>query len=362
MALQRRAATPAAPVTVPPIVNEVLSSPGQPLDSAARAQWEPRFRHNFSNVRVHTDGRAAESAQAVNALAFTVGPNIVFGPGRYHPGTAGGQQLLAHELAHVVQQGGGGPAAHWGIGRSSAGADSDALAIGASDSPAERQADSAAAAALQGGSVASLSSQPPEIARQPAPPAAPAAPAPTPDQQTMQSADVRRTGMLLFAQSKLADLATAVRGGTGNSPAVAPTAAAVTHWLNVAQGDAAFLSTVEKAQAIISKSLGIKTRVLRSPEGSTDCKQHPYAVSNVGIPVLNIRCCNAFFEAGQECQADVIAHEYFHLAGLHHGEAPGRSTTRAAMNTAQALNSADNMAQMVSEISRGTSDACPAGR
>jgi len=65
---------------------------------------EPRFGHDFSQVRVHTGPRADESTRAVNALAYTVGPDIAFGDGQYAPETANGQKLLAHELAHVVQQ------------------------------------------------------------------------------------------------------------------------------------------------------------------------------------------------------------------------------------------------------------------
>jgi hypothetical protein len=84
-------------------------SGGQPLDAATRAFFEPRFGHSFANVRVHTDTRAGESAAAVRALAYTVGRNIVFGAGQYLPGTQTGQRLLAHELAHVVQQGGARP-------------------------------------------------------------------------------------------------------------------------------------------------------------------------------------------------------------------------------------------------------------
>ena len=68
---------------------------------------EPRFGYDFSDVHVHMNERAAESAQAVNALAYTVGDDIVFGRGQYAPFSSGGQKLLAHELAHVVQQGGG---------------------------------------------------------------------------------------------------------------------------------------------------------------------------------------------------------------------------------------------------------------
>ncbi|GAB4205457.1 MAG: hypothetical protein OHK0022_31570 [Roseiflexaceae bacterium] len=88
----------------PPIVHEVLSTPGQPLDGQTRAAMEPRFGHDFSQVRVHTGSQAAESARAVNALAYTVGRNVVFAGGQYAPGTRTGQQLLAHELTHVVQQ------------------------------------------------------------------------------------------------------------------------------------------------------------------------------------------------------------------------------------------------------------------
>jgi hypothetical protein len=91
---------------VPPIVHEVLNSSGQPLDASTRAFFEPRFGHDFSRVRVHADPRAAESARAVNALAYTVGRDVVFGKGQYAPGTRGGLGTLAHELAHFLQQGG----------------------------------------------------------------------------------------------------------------------------------------------------------------------------------------------------------------------------------------------------------------
>ncbi len=90
---------------VPPVVHAVLSNGGgQPLDTTTRAFMEPRFGHDFSQVRVHTDARAAESALAVNALAYTVGRDLVFGAGQYAPMTSAGQRLVAHELVHVVQQ------------------------------------------------------------------------------------------------------------------------------------------------------------------------------------------------------------------------------------------------------------------
>ncbi len=104
--LQRTAAgsVGTAPGEAPGIVHEVLQSPGQALDPSSRTFFEPRFGQDFGHVRVHADGRAARSAQAVNALAYASGPNIVFADGRYSPGSGEGRRLLAHELAHVVQQ------------------------------------------------------------------------------------------------------------------------------------------------------------------------------------------------------------------------------------------------------------------
>jgi hypothetical protein len=102
--LQRKATGHTGPETVPPIVHEVLRSLGQPLDAKTRAFMEPRFGHDFSQVRVHTNARAAESVRAVNALAYTVGRDVVFGAGQYAPGTSEGRRLMAHELTHVVQQ------------------------------------------------------------------------------------------------------------------------------------------------------------------------------------------------------------------------------------------------------------------
>jgi len=102
--LQRQDTASGGPSVAPPIVHDVLSSPGQALDGDTRAFFEPRLGHDFSQVRVHQDTKSAESAEAVNALAYTVGNNLVFGAGRYAPATSHGRRLLAHELTHVVQQ------------------------------------------------------------------------------------------------------------------------------------------------------------------------------------------------------------------------------------------------------------------
>lgn len=112
---------------VPSIVREVLRSPGQPLDKDTRAYMEPRFGHDFSKVRVHTDAKAAESARALNALAYTVGRDVVFGNGQYAPYSSARRKLMAHELTHVVQQ--RGRTHHL-----------DRLQLGPTDDQGERQA------------------------------------------------------------------------------------------------------------------------------------------------------------------------------------------------------------------------------
>ncbi len=81
-----------------------LSNAGQYLPNEVRNFYEPKFGYDFSNVKVHTDGTAAKSAQSINALAYTSGNNIVFNNGQYAPGSDSGKRLLGHELTHVVQQ------------------------------------------------------------------------------------------------------------------------------------------------------------------------------------------------------------------------------------------------------------------
>jgi hypothetical protein len=90
----------------PVTLDDVLQSAGQPLDVPTRDYFEPRFGHDFSGVRVHTDGRAAASAVSIGASAYTAGSNIAFAAGRYSPATSSGRRLLAHELVHVLQQSG----------------------------------------------------------------------------------------------------------------------------------------------------------------------------------------------------------------------------------------------------------------
>lgn len=148
---------------VPAIVHEVLREPGEPLDSATRAFMEPRFGHDFSGVRVHTDAKAAESARAANAHAYTVGQHVVFGGGLYAPSTTEGRRLLGHELTHTIQQE-GEIASNWGR--------TFALSPACSESqePEEREASAAAEriAKMEDGGFISPRTKP-QLQRSPAP-------------------------------------------------------------------------------------------------------------------------------------------------------------------------------------------------
>jgi Domain of unknown function (DUF4157) len=107
--LQRKATAAVDTAEAPSVVHDVLNTPGNRLDPTTQDFFEKRFGYDFSAVRVHADSLASQSARAVNALAYTVGNNIVFAAGQYAPRTGQGRRLLAHELAHTVQQGAGAP-------------------------------------------------------------------------------------------------------------------------------------------------------------------------------------------------------------------------------------------------------------
>ena len=138
--------------TASPQVQHGLRSPGQPLDPPTRAWMESRFQHDFSGVRVHTDDQAAQSARAVNARAYTLGQDVVFDANQYAPQTADGRRLVAHELTHVVQQGGKSRA-------------DTSPAINA-DSRHEQTAQQAASTVMSGGYVSNIGSAPHAIQRE----------------------------------------------------------------------------------------------------------------------------------------------------------------------------------------------------
>ncbi len=123
--------------------NVLAREPGEPLARGVRQWAEGAFGRSFARVRIHTSNSAQGSARDVGAAAYTVGQHVVFGAGGYQPGTSAGRQLLAHELAHTLQQ---GPVHSL-----------DGLSIGSVDAPAEREADVVAAHAVSGAGVQPVS-------------------------------------------------------------------------------------------------------------------------------------------------------------------------------------------------------------
>jgi uncharacterized protein DUF4157/putative RNase toxin 16 of polymorphic toxin system len=102
--LARSASDDLVPDRIPPTVGEVSKSAGSPLDLQVRDRFDAAFGWNFANVRIHDDQPAAEAARSVSARAYTTGNHVVFGAGQFAPGSVTGDRLLAHELAHVIQQ------------------------------------------------------------------------------------------------------------------------------------------------------------------------------------------------------------------------------------------------------------------
>jgi len=130
---------PAGPLQADAAVLQA-ETPCGPLDHGARALMESKTGHDFGDVRVHTDERAAESADALNANAFAFGRDIYFGAGRYNPSSREGLRLVAHELTHTMQQ-----------GRARLPSPSDAIPVSSPGEPAELEAERVAEAVMEGG-------------------------------------------------------------------------------------------------------------------------------------------------------------------------------------------------------------------
>lgn len=110
-AVQTKTSPDHTPAVTPNVASGIqsLKGGGQPLPQSTRRYFEPRFGHDFSQVRIHVDNRAANLAKSINARAFTLSQNVVFGDGQYQPHSKEGQRLMAHELAHTIQQGTSSP-------------------------------------------------------------------------------------------------------------------------------------------------------------------------------------------------------------------------------------------------------------
>ena len=301
--------------SVPPIVHDVLRSPGQPLDTDTRAFFEPRFGHDFSAVRVHSDGEAATSAQMVNASAYTVGAHVVFNSGEFAPSTMSGRRILAHELTHVLQQRGG--SAHHPTGIQS-------LALGTAGDVYEQEADRIAQSVMENGAPVRGSvstAQPAVVQRQPPPPAQPAPaqpPAPVPPvapNQTQQATiETARAAAAIRTQSALLRL----RGIVPAAPPGRddPSARARTEAIRLARIIFAWPNpNMDQIEEIVSHIVArlAQPQVMVAGANDPECGSREAYVINLSPPII---LCPAFFADTPEQQIRTMIHEAAHLAGI----------------------------------------------
>lgn len=154
LSLQHKTQGAKAGGEVPSIVHEVLNSPGQSLELETRTFMESRFEQDFGDIQVHDDAKAHDSAKAVNASAYTVKKNIVFGEGKYDPHSMLGQRLIAHELTHTIQQQQSEPAMQ------------SSLNLAHNNTQQEQEAEDVANAVVQGQPIGISQFHSPQVVRQ----------------------------------------------------------------------------------------------------------------------------------------------------------------------------------------------------
>jgi hypothetical protein len=326
--------------SVPPIVDSVLHAPGRPLDAPTRDWFEGRFGRDFSDVRIHTDDEAARSARAVNALAYTSGPNIVFGAGQYTTGSDRARRLLAHELTHVVQQ-------------------RTTTALGGVNVPgdaAEREADRNADR-LNSTVVLSFAARPSTVSRQSSGGGSTTVTVTGPTGPPGCTLDQHRViePAVVEAQRWLRTAANAL-GAYAGAPAAtdndAARAALRRHF-----------NTVDPAIAtrLQGRFDTIRTDLTGRDPFSSECHStdDPFcATSAAYVPGANrnmVVFCPSFFRESTASQAGALIHEMAHaLLGLRISDrAFEADRLRPLLSTAEALDNAESHAQLAKELGTG---------
>jgi len=316
---------------VPPTVHEGLHSPGQPLDTETRAFMEPRFGHDFSRVRVHTDARAAESARAVNALAYTLGQDVVFGMAQYRPRTGEGLRLLAHELVHVVQQSG-------------------TSVSPVSERHLEAEADHAEADVMNlGGSLSVVSSSEYALLRkngggQPQPPQ-PVAPV-APNQQQLGDIESARRAAAIRTQVALMRLRGIVPPGPPGRPdpggAMRQRARSLARLMF--EWDNPNMDQIEEVVSNMVSRLA-NPQVMVAGRGDPECGTRAAYVRGLRPPII---LCPTFFRDTPEQRIRTMIHEAAHLARIG-SASPGESycVIFDCETSCGGFDSADSWAQFV---------------
>lgn len=336
-----------------------LRGPGRPLDTEARQAFGAWFGHDFSGVRVHDDAATRRAGQAAGARAWTFGPAIGFAEGAYRPASREGRRLLAHELSHVVQQRGAGPA----------------MALPSPGWAEERAAEHAAAsweagrsAPAQPAAAATVRFAPaPGAAPAPAPAPAPAAPAPAPAApagpvlalsacagQNAKDAAAAETLMGQWLTKAIADLNGFV--GAPADAAHAKTAAALTVHFRRSDADlgAAIVARLKLVQAAFSKGSGSQCADLTHP--SCQAGADGFASRKDG----SVGLCPLYFTEPVETQANTLLHEGMHLHGAAHAipdRAYSHARQYAVLTPEEAFDNADSYSNLVEDMVLGAGSA-----
>jgi hypothetical protein len=295
----------------PPIVHRVLDSPGRPLDAATRAFVEPRFGHDFSQVRIHDDQRAMESVHAVNALAYTVGPHIAFA-NEFQPSHPAGMRTLAHELAHVIQQGGISAAAN------------EKIEIGRTDDRSETEADEFASSVMNQTPHRALNRNSLRLARQtqqtPTPAPAPAAAPASPQQALMNDALAGRLAYLQRSRFRLRQLQIACEEGAAPlaitqimPEEVRPFVA----WLGVLPTDSYFCAVVNWMKALVQEAIDttVPPFFFAGPTDEVCLYRNEFAYAIYEADLNRIRVCPKTVDPARTNSTTrtlVLIHEIFH--------------------------------------------------
>jgi hypothetical protein len=334
------------PSEVPPIVHEVLRSPGQPLNKATRDFFEPRFGHDFSEVRVHTDSRAAESARAVNALAYTVGRHIVFGMGQHLPATSAGHELMAHELTHVVQQ-----------------SNTSVLqprSVSVIDGPAEQEASRNATVLGEASMMSGVINPMPSLHRQVVPPGGAPGVAPQYRDCTQAITGIADANQQLESSRQRArNFVSSAISRLNNAPAASTPyeTALQRHFIAPTAADRA---TIQGSYRQIFAALTVNNFICNS--GAICGTEQAFWLPDDDL----LHVCRPFWTQGLTCRAIILIHESAHDAGIDAapgGHAPNRGSADyptgnvaapAGQTTAGRMNNPDAYAFFAAHVWRST--------
>lgn len=311
-------ATPTPPPDIPPLINNVMNSDGQPLDRVTRSFFEPRLGYDLSSVRIFADPDARRSAESIQARAYTLGNNIVFGHGEYSPGSERGKHLLAHELAHVAQQGKGSSAV--GLQRQSA--------------PGSSSTTAPATAPTFGASCSGGVTDPCQQSR-----------------CTTPIADINAD--LTRAIASVDSATAALRA----NPLSAGTRRALDWYFN---------SQTDETAATVLARLTCTRNELQDTlnNGRFGCHPGDSALAYVCVSQMspcqssrtNVCLTNKYFGKSDRVRAEVLIHECAHRAGLSTGSDPHLYDFHWAfmfMDTADALMNADSYAMFATSVTEG---------